>query len=326
MHPLGLARLICRAPRHGRGGDAAPARWTAAALPRVCRLRPRAHGTGNQIGRQPQPGTQSRTHIPTAATESTAVALTCELFIHPTRQPTWKAWPQFNSSFEEHPSLDIAPAILLDSRGSGLVVRIMEVVSTYLASASALTPPVSTSPVCSSKGERQTAHIPASAGVVAAPVTGAVRSASLPASRVGGAPARSGRGGPSTIAGALAGSAHCHCRTAVPVNTGNGGGRWCCSSSFAAPVVLPRCSTVLASGVPELLHCARLRSPASGRGAGPTIPLRLASWRRTLYELVASRARRAGRDCECLSRISANSGASYGSQSRAWLPGHCTGR
>ena len=31
-------------------------------------------------------------------------------------------------------------------------------------------------------------------------------------------------------------------------------------------------------------------------------------------------------DCECLSRISANSGASYGSQSQAWLPGHCTGR
>eukprot|EP01047_Picozoa_sp_COSAG01_P127598 COSAG01_NODE_56872_length_315_cov_8.115741_1_plen_88_part_01 len=31
-------------------------------------------------------------------------------------------------------------------------------------------------------------------------------------------------------------------------------------------------------------------------------------------------------DCECLSRISANSGASYGSQSRAWLPGHCIGR
>ena len=34
----------------------------------------------------------------------------------------------------------------------------------------------------------------------------------------------------------------------------------------------------------------------------------------------------AASDCECLSRISANSGASYGSQSRAWLPGHCTGR
>jgi hypothetical protein len=270
---LGLARLICRAPRHGRGGDAAPARWTAAALPRVCRLRPRrvssqgwrqmarAHGTDNQIGRQPQPGTQSRTHIPTAATESTAPALTCELFIHPTRQLTWKAWPQFNSSFEEHPSLDIAPAILLDSRGSGLVVRIMEVVSTYLASASALTPPVSTSPVCSSKGERQTAHIPASAGVVAAPVVGAVRSASLPASRIGGAPARSGRGGPSAIAGWLAlltATAALPCLLILAMVVGAGVAAAasphrlsCRGARLCSPQECRSCSTVLASGVPS---------------------------------------------------------------------------